>query len=151
MAKSYEYNFQRTAPRNLRKWNGGIVLKDPQTFTRYEIQFVEAETGDNSPSVEITSLIDNISPDTSNEPVIRRVALTDNNCDGDIRAAASIALKILGRTEDHLRQLEYVSSFPENFAFCPHLTDDIDGNGVCEFGGIECHGCTLGRSYRDDP
>lgn len=144
----------KDAPRNVRKWEGGICLIDPQTEKTYSFWFGGGKIFDNvSPGCDdyVYCRIGRIEMNEIQDVDGGQLDFCRDACgwDGDIRIATQAALEFLNVGYDVVSRLRYITSWPENFADCPHITDDVEGNGVCEFDGTDCYGCTLGRSYKE--
>ena len=145
-------DLMREVPRNVRDWIGGVNLRDPVTDKYYSFWFGGAlgnEVGEGCDDYlycAIGKMKDGINTDEDGGQL--DFCRATSGYDGDIRKAVVDGLQFIDVPPEVRDRLVYASSFPENFAHCPHLTDG-DGGGVCSFDGIACHGCTLGRSYAE--
>lgn len=140
----------REVPRNVRDWEGGVTFRDPEEDRYYSFWFGGAlgnEVGEGCDDYlycAIGRFEDGRNTDEDGGQL--DFCRGTSGYGGDIRLAAVDGMEFLGMDRAVRKRLVYVSSFPENFAHCPHLTDG-DGGGICSFDGADCRGCKLGRSY----
>lgn len=146
------FDLMRKVPRNVRDWEGGVNLRDPLTGRCYSFSFggelgnEVAEGCDDYLYCAIGRMENGRNTDDDGGQLDFNRA--GSGYEGDIRRAVADGLEFVGVEGAARERLEYISSFPENFAHCPHLTDG-DGGGICSFDGVACYGCRLGRSYRE--